>query len=258
MANVVGPASSSPAFSAARSVGERDGQHAPAPAGGAQDELDDLLVGEDLRARELVALVALRAALERRDHAVGGVLGPDGLGAGGAAAGQRHGGQQREPLQPRQPAVAGRVDERGGERGGGDLRLGDRARGERLRPVHPRGVVRRGAERHRPQQVLGAGALGRAQQPPGGEPVELLDRRAGLVALGAGEVDHGPHAAQRVAERGRVGEVARGQLDVHPLGPEPPRVAHQAAHGLAAADEPPQHRGAEQAGRSREQDHGRA
>ena len=68
-------------------------------------------------------------------------------------------------------------------------------------------------------------------------------------------MDHGPHAAQRVAERGRVGEVAGGELHVHPLRPEPARIAHQAAHRLAARDEPPQHRGAEQAGRSREQDH---
>ena len=81
--------------------------------------------------------------------------------------------------------------------------------------VAPSGIVH--------SEVLGAGALGGAQQPPGGEPVELLDRRAGLVALGAGEVDDGPHAAQRVAERGRVGEVADGELHVHPLGPEPPR-----------------------------------
>ena len=88
----------------------------------------------------------------------------------------------------------------------------------------------------------GAGALGGAQQPPGGEAVELLDRRPGLVALGAGEVDDGAHAAQRVAERGRIGEVAGGQLHVHPVGPEAPRVAHQAAHGLAARHQAPQHR----------------
>ena len=178
-----------------------------------------------------------------------------GLRAGRAAAGQRHGGQQRQALQPRQPAVAGRVDERGGERRRRDLRRGHRPGGERLGAVHARGVVRRGAERHRPHEVPGARPLGRAQQAPGRERVELLDRRPGLVALGAGQVDHGPHAAQRVAERGRVGEVAGGELHVHPLRPEPARIAHQAAHGLAARDEPPQHRGAEQAGRSREQDH---
>ena len=45
----------------------------------------------------------------------------------------------------------------------------------------------------------------------------------------------GVHAAQRVAERGRVGQVAERDLDPHPLVAEPARVAHQAAHGLAAA-----------------------
>jgi hypothetical protein len=103
-------------------------------------------------------------------------------------------------------------------------------------------MVRRGPERHRPQQMAGAAALGGAQEPPGGEAVELLDRRPGLVALGAGEVDDGAHAAQGVAERGRVGEVAGGQLHMHPVGPEPPGVAHQAAHRLAACHEAPQHR----------------
>ena len=100
-----------------------------------------------------------------------------------------------------------------------------------------------------------AGALGRAQQAPGGEAVELLERRARLVALGAGEVHDGAHAAQRVAERGRVGEVADGQLHAHALGPEPARVAHQAAHGLAPGHEPAQHGGAEQSGGAGEQEH---
>ena len=38
---------------------------------------------------------------------------------------------------------------------------------------------------------------------------------------------------------GRVGEVADRQLDPHALRSEPPRVAHQAADGRAARDQPP-------------------
>jgi hypothetical protein len=101
----------------------------------------------------------------------------------------------------------------------------------------------------------GAGPLGRPQQAPRREPVELLDARSGLVALGARQVDHRADAAQRVAERRRVREVARRELDAHPLGPEAARIADQAAHGLAAREQAPQHGGAEQAGGSREQDH---
>src|SRR5215207_2743391 len=46
-----------------------------------------------------------------------------------------------------------------------------------------------------------AGALGRPQQAPRREPVELRDAGTGLVALRAGQVYHGADAAQRVAER---------------------------------------------------------
>ena len=42
------------------------------------------------------------------------------------------------------------------------------------------------------------------------------------------------HAAQGVAERGRVGQVAERDLDAHALVAEPARVAHEAAHGRAA------------------------
>ena len=56
-----------------------------------------------------------------------------------------------------------------------------------------------------------------------------------LVADRRRQVDHRVHAAQRVAERGRVGEVAERDLHAHALVAQAARVAHQAAHGLAGA-----------------------
>src|ERR671918_167717 len=76
---------------------------------------------------------------------------------------------------------------------------------------------------------------------------ECRDRR--------GEVDDGVHAAQRVAEGGRVREVAERDLHPYALVAEPARVAHEAAHRLAPGDQPPQKRGAHRAGGAREQDH---
>ena len=77
------------------------------------------------------------------------------------------------------------------------------------------------------------GGLGGAQQAPGGDAVDLLDRRLRLVALRGGEVDDGLDAAQGVAEGRRVAEVAERDLHPHALRAEPPRVAHQAADRLA-------------------------
>ena len=235
---------------------ERHGEHAPAAARGVQDELDDLPVREDLGAGQLVAGMTLRAA--RR-----------------APRGRR----RRRP-RPRRAGCGRRRARSAGRRAaaraapsapGGGRPARRRARwrawwwGSPPRRPPPRRAPSRGARarggaawRRAASSTAGGAtprALGGAQQPPRGEPVELLDRRPGLVALGAREVDHGAHAAQGVAERGGVGEVARGELDVHPFGAEPPRVAHEAADRLAPADEAPQHRRAEQSGRSCEQDH---
>ena len=52
----------------------------------------------------------------------------------------------------------------------------------------------------------------------------------------------------------RVGEVAERDLDAHPLGPEAARIAHQAAHGLAARGQAAQQRGADQPGGAGQQD----
>src|SRR5947208_587078 len=79
---------------------------------------------------------------------------------------------------------------------------GQRLGGERLGAVHSRGMVRGGAERHGPEQPAHAGALGGAGEAPGGQPVDLLDAAARLVAGGAGEMDDGVHSAQGVAIRG--------------------------------------------------------
>ena len=63
------------------------------------------------------------------------------------------------------------------------------------------------------------------------------------------------HAPQGVAEGGRVGEVAEGDLDPHPLGPEAPWIAHQAAHVGAFGEQPTQQRRAHQAGGAGKQEH---
>ena len=92
--------------------------------------------------------------------------------------------------------------------------------------------------------------------PPGGDPVQLLDRTVRLVADRRGQVHHGINAPQRVAKGGRVGEVAERDLHAHAHGAEPARVAHQAAYVRPVVDEPAQQRRAHLAGRARKQQHG--
>ena len=65
------------------------------------------------------------------------------------------------------------------------------------------------------------------------------------------------HAAQRVAERRRVGEVAERDLHAHALGAQPARVAHQAAHRLAGRHEPAQQRAPDEPGGAGQQQHRR-
>ena len=62
-------------------------------------------------------------------------------------------------------------------------------------------------------------------------------------------------AAQGVAERGRVREVAERDLHAHALVAEPARVAHERAHRAAVRREPAQQGGSDGAGGTREQDH---
>ena len=68
-------------------------------------------------------------------------------------------------------------------------------------------------------------------------------------------MDDGADAAQRVPERGRIGEVAEHELDPHPVGAEAPRIAHQAAHGLRPREQRGEQRGADAAGGTGEQEH---
>ena len=65
----------------------------------------------------------------------------------------------------------------------------------------------------------------------------------------------GPHAAQRIAKRRGIGEVAERYLDAHALGAQPPRVAHQTAHLLVFREQPAQERRADEAGGAGEQQH---
>ena len=65
----------------------------------------------------------------------------------------------------------------------------------------------------------------------------------------------GPHAAQRVAKRRRVGEVAERDLHAHAVGPEPPRVADEAADGLAGGGQAAQQRAADEARGAGQQEH---
>ena len=102
-----------------------------------------------------------------------------------------------------------------------------------------------------------AGALGRAHEPQRRQRVQLLDRAERLVADRGGQVHDGVDPAQRVAERGRVGQVAQRDLDAHALVAEAALVAHQGAHGAAVRGQPAQQRGADGAGGAREKDHGR-
>ena len=75
-----------------------------------------------------------------------------------------------------------------------------------------------------------ARALGRPHQAQRGERVQLLDRGARLVADRGRHVHDRVDAAQRVAERGRVREVAERDLHAHALLAEAARVAHERAH----------------------------
>ena len=75
-----------------------------------------------------------------------------------------------------------------------------RALRQRLGAEETRERVKRRADRREEDEALDAGPLGGAHEPERGHRVELLDRGPGLVADRGGEVDHGVHAAQRVAE----------------------------------------------------------
>ena len=68
-------------------------------------------------------------------------------------------------------------------------------------------------------------------------------------------MNHRVHPAQRVAERGRVGQIAERDLHPHALVAQAARIAHQAADRLAGRGEPAQQRRAHGSGRAGQQDH---
>ena len=106
-----------------------------------------------------------------------------------------------------------------------------------------------------------AAALGRAQQPHRRQPVQLLDPLRRLVADRRRQVDDGVDAAQRLAHQvgiRHLAEVAEGDLHVDPALAEPPRLAHQAAHVLAALQQQRQQPRADAAGGPGQQQHGPA
>ena len=133
----------------------------------------------------------------------------------------------------------------------------DRPLGDRLGPHQPGAAARRGAQRGEEHEPLHAGALGRLDQPPGGDAGQLLDRAVGLVADHRGQVDDGVDAAQRVAERQVVAEIAERDLDPDALGPQPPRIADQAANRRAGGDQAAQQGAADGSGGAGEQQHRR-
>jgi hypothetical protein len=116
-------------------------------------------------------------------------------------------------------------------------------------------IVRGGAQRAEEHEAAHARGLGGLDHAPRRDAVELLDRAARLVADRGGQMHDGRHAAQRVAKRRRVGEVAQRDLHAHALGPEAARIAHQAAHRDAFRGQAAQDGGADESGGAGEQQH---
>ena len=70
-----------------------------------------------------------------------------------------------------------------------------------------------------------------------------------------GEVHDGAHAAQRVAKRRRVGEVAERDLHAHAVGTQAARVAHEAADRPARGGQPAQQCAADETRGTGQQEH---
>ena len=69
-------------------------------------------------------------------------------------------------------------------------------------------------------------------------------------------MDDRVHAPQCVAKRGRIGEVAKRDLDAYALIAESPGIPNEAANGKPFRREPPEERRSDSASGSRQQDHG--
>ncbi len=123
-----------------------------------------------------------------------------------------------------------------------ERRLDHGSLGDRLGAHQPGPAAGRGAERGEEHEPLDAGPLGGLHKPPSGDAGELLDRSPGLITDHRGEVNDRVDAAQRMAEREVVAEIAERDLDLDPLGAEAAWIAHQAADRGADGDQPPQQR----------------
>jgi hypothetical protein len=167
------------------------------------------------------------------------------------------GRQQGEVVDHRQERRPGRIGQRQRDDRVRDARLGDRALGHGLGPQQPGAAVGGRALGRAEDEVLDAGAAGRLHHAPRRDAVELLDRSAGLVARRAGEVHHRAHAAQRVAERRRVGQVAEHDLDAHALLAQPARVPDQAPDRATRRGQSANDGRADQPGGAGEQQHAR-
>ena len=207
-------------------------QQPAAPAGGAQREPDDLAVGRGRPGRRARSARRRRGASSAREHAVGDVVGPDRLRARAAAA-RSAAPRAAAPSRSSRGAGGRRARRRASWRASSVGRSAAatacsasafaRCTRERWCGEAPSGVD--------PQEVLGARRARPRAAAAGREPVDLLDRRPRLVALGAGQVDDRvftPRSAWRHdagSERSPIASWTRTRS-----APEPPRIAHQAAH----------------------------
>ncbi len=276
VANAPDPARLSSSAQGARDDRCRHVQQRTAAVQRAQHGAHDVVVRQRLGSRELVARVlgarsrgaaraplrgagyapvAVARAAQLGDHAIGDVLGPDRLNQGPPAPRHGHHRQQRQALQQRQPRVPGRVDDRWREHRRPQACLADRLLGERLGAEEAGAMVSGGVERREEQEAFDSRALRSLDHAPGGDPVELLDRAARLIADRSRQVHDRADAPQRVPKRRRVGEVAERDLHPHALCAEPARVAHEAAHLRAFGDEAAQERRPDHAGGAGEQQH---
>ena len=233
---------------------QRHVQQAPAAPARAQRHAHDVVV--EKRAGQLEGSPRRFARCERRSRipprpaprSAGRALCPSPIP--GSPAGRRS-------ARAGQPGIAGRV----GDRGPKDDRLQRRVRHRLLRQslgakeARARVVSRPSAEKNtKPSRARRSAARSRRNVAS----VELLDRRPRLIADRGRQVDDRVDAAQRVAKRGRVGEVAQRDLHPHALIAEPARVAHEAAHRLPGERQAAEQGGADRAGRAGEQHHRRS
>ena len=200
--------------------GHGDPDDPAAPMKRAQGELHDLLMAERVGAGEFVArphgVGGAGTSREPRQHAVGDILGPDRLKARPARAGNWHHREPRHALQEPQVGIAGRVDDRGSEDRVLQRGLHHGPLGDRLGPHQSRAAAGGGPEGREEHEPLHTRSLGRLHQSPRGDPGQLLDRAAGLIADHRGEVHDRLDPPQGVPERQVIAEIAERDLDPSP------------------------------------------